>query len=519
MGFLALVVGTGWLFPAWAAIAQSTPPGVVIDHWSANTGQYVGSPSIAVLPDGAYVASHDLFGPASDRRTTLVFISRDRGASWSPQGRIDGQWWSSLFVLDGALYIIGPNREFGQLVIRRSTDEGRTWTDPTDPTTGLLASGKYHCAPTPVVEYRGLIWRAFGDENGRRLFMVSAPADANLLYADNWTRTGALVVSKQWLGGKVDDLEEGNCVVAPDGQVVDVLRVDGSPPGGEKAAIVHFSGDYRQAIFDPDSDFVDFPGGHKKFTIRFDPVSQRYWSLVNWIPPQFAGGNVNLTRNTLALVQSRDLRTWTIRCVVLQHPDRGHHAFQYADWLFDGDDLIAVSRTAYDDDSGGANSAHNANYLTFHRIRHFRDLTMKDSVSAGQPAAIQFSNGDLKLCGNQFEIATLNTNSQAFNNRNYVWDSIPDRFIGWKYTRSSGGVRAEIQVTAIHDTILYAATAEIQTGIDTVGWEKMPGVFLRYTDRHRTTLSVFSRKLKAGDVLQVAQGNWSGMIVLLPPAN
>jgi len=44
-------------------------------------------------------------------------------------------------------------------------------------------------------------------------------------------------------------------------------------------------------------------------------------------------------------------------------------------------------------------------------------------------------------------------------------------------------------------------------------------VFLRYTDRHRTTLSVFSRKLKAGDVLQVAQGNWSGMIVLLPPAN
>ena len=38
----------------------------------------------------------------------------------------------------------------------------------------------------------------------------------------------------------------------------------------------------------------------------------------------------------------------------------------------DGDDIIAVSRTAYDDGFGGAHRAHDANYMTFHRIRNFR---------------------------------------------------------------------------------------------------------------------------------------------------
>ena len=63
-----------------------------------------------------------------------------------------------------------------------------------------------------------------------------------------------------------------------------------------------------------------------------------------------------------------------MRAIVLQHPNREKHAFQYADWQFDGDDLIAVSRTAYDDGLGGAANQHAANYLTFHRIKKFREL-------------------------------------------------------------------------------------------------------------------------------------------------
>jgi hypothetical protein len=68
------------------------------------------------------------------------------------------------------------------------------------------------------------------------------------------------------------------------------------------------------------------------------------------------------------------LRNWRVESVLLYHPDRESHAFQYIDWLFDGDDIIAVSRTAYDDNLGGAHRAHDANYMTFHRIKKFRRL-------------------------------------------------------------------------------------------------------------------------------------------------
>ena len=83
-------------------------------------------------------------------------------------------------------------------------------------------------------------------------------------------------------------------------------------------------------------------------------------------------------RNTLILVCSEDLYTWQKRAIILYNPERINHGFQYVDWLFEGDDIIAVSRTAFADGVGGANSAHNANYLTFHRIEDFRTLKFCD---------------------------------------------------------------------------------------------------------------------------------------------
>jgi hypothetical protein len=78
-------------------------------------------------------------------------------------------------------------------------------------------------------------------------------------------------------------------------------------------------------------------------------------------------------RNTQALVSSEDLKDWSAHKVVLHHPDPKKHAFQYVDWLFEGDDIIAASRTAYDDGMGGADDFHDANFLTFHRIENFRN--------------------------------------------------------------------------------------------------------------------------------------------------
>jgi len=74
-------------------------------------------------------------------------------------------------------------------------------------------------------------------------------------------------------------------------------------------------------------------------------------------------------------VRSPDLRRWEIRSILFYHPDVAKHAFQYPEWQFDGEDLIAAVRTAHDDGLGGAHNAHDANYLTFHRVKGFRRLS------------------------------------------------------------------------------------------------------------------------------------------------
>jgi len=346
-------------------------PGVVIDYSPAKTKKYIGSPSIAALPNGRYVASHDFFGPGTKMDRTAVFRSENAGKTWRKLTELDGQFWSSLFVHKEALYIIGTSRQYGQVVIRRSADGGQNWTIPNDEQSGLLMSeGQYHCAPVPVVVHDGRIWRAMEDRNppegwgtNFRAFVMSADVDADLLKADSWTVSNRSRFDQAWPGRA---WLEGNIVVTPQNTLVNILRVENKEE--ELAAVAHVNQDGKSVIFDPEKDFIRFYGGTNKFTIGFDAVTNRYWSLVNKEKEPQA------YRNNLVLVSSPDLRTWTVESVILRHPDSMNHAFQYIDWLFEGDDIIAVSRTAFDDGRGGAHRAHDANYLTFHRIENFRDL-------------------------------------------------------------------------------------------------------------------------------------------------
>jgi len=374
-----------------AAPPPATVPGIVIDHIPASTGVYVGSPSIAALPTGDYVASHDHFGPKStEHKSALsaIFRSPDRGKTWKKVSEVQGAFWSTLFVHRGALYLFGTDRHHGNIVIRRSTDGGSTWTAPSV----LRGDGEYHCAPVPVLEHAGRLWRGFEWRHppiawgvNYRATMLSAPVDADLLNPASWTLADPLPSDRSWNGGDMGAWLEGNAVVTPTGELVDVLRVQTKSPD-EKAAIVRVSADGKKMSFDPATGFVNFPGGAKKFTVRFDPQSKLYWSLASIVHERHRANNPGGIRNTLALTCSADLTNWTVRCILLYHPDVKKHGFQYVDWQFEGDGMIAVCRTAYDDGLGGARSAHDANYLTFHRVSNFRRLTMANSVPLYQEA-------------------------------------------------------------------------------------------------------------------------------------
>ena len=371
-------------------LSGKTPkvPGVVVNYIPASTKTFIGSPSICILPNGDYVASHDHFGPATtehSKAVTEVYNSTNRGKSWKKISEIQGQFWSNLFVHNNALYIMGTWKHHGNLIIRRSVDSGTTWTEPADSETGLLREGEYHTAPMPMVIHNGRIWRAIENAKSESekwgirysAMVVSAPLEADLLNAKNWTATNFLTHNPVYLDGKFGGWIEGNAVVTPEGKMVDILRVATSEKGRELAAIVTISEDGLTASFDPAYGFMEFVGGSRKFSIRYDEKSNRYWTISNMITKEFSGMDAGQVRNTLVLKSSSDLKNWTVHKVLLHHPDVLKHGFQYIDWQFEGKNIIFLSRTAWDDQFGGADNFHNANYLTFHRIKNFRKLQQK----------------------------------------------------------------------------------------------------------------------------------------------
>ena len=343
-------------------------PGVVIDHQDASTQQYIGSPSLVIAPDGAYIATHDLFGPGSSSTTSAesnVFVSHDRGLSWKQTASFHEQFWSNLFVAGSRVYLMGTNSEYGRIVIRTSDDNGQSWSE----VHYLTPDSGYHTAPVPMAVHEGRIYRAFefhphGPWGSFQAFLMWAAVGSDLTQPASWTFSDRLAFP---VGDEGNTWLEGNAVIARDGSVLDILRVNNL----EHVAVLKLTGTSLKL-----ERFVDFPGGAKKFTIRFDPVSKLYWSLVN---PALEGDALSVSspgsvRNTLALISSPDLTRWTPRLVVLHHPDAAFHGFQYVDWQLDGKDIIAVSRTAFEDRKGGAHSYHDANFLTFHRIVAFRKL-------------------------------------------------------------------------------------------------------------------------------------------------
>ena len=358
---------------------------------------YLGSPSIARLADGALVASHDYFGLPNCPRNhedeeslSSIYRSEDDGASWINITHIMNCYWSSLFTHRGALYIFGVSQQYGSIVIRRSDDGGFTWTHPADESSGWLFRGgpfrqapNYHCAPVPVFEHEGRIYKAFEDADPPRhgpsfhSCVVSAPADADLLDARNWTISNKIPFDPAWIPNDWQQPEnpcwlEGNVALAPNGELWNILRFNASPMIN-KAAIVRIHDGGERISFEHGSGFIDFPGGRSKFTIRYDNSSGLYWSLVNNVTePQWTR-----QRNILSLSVSRDLRNWSV-LKTLMRDESGlspeHSArltgFQYVDWQFDGDDIIYVVRAAY----RGAHNYHDANRIMFRKLKDFRAM-------------------------------------------------------------------------------------------------------------------------------------------------
>lgn len=385
------------------------PLKTVVAHSPKRSKTYLGSPGILSLSDGSLIISHDFFGSKSPKNTngdsnlTHIYISKDYGTKWSFLSEIRGAFWSKLFSLNEKIYLLGCSSEYGNIVIRESTDQGGTWSQPTNEKSGLLfkaGQGKiapnYHGAPVPVLITEKYIYRAFEDNTSRKwpqgfkACVISAKKGADLLDSSSWTMSNKLAFSpppnqsnfKKKRGGWL----EGNVVSTPNGQVYNILRVN-SLSRPNLAAITSLSKDRTHLTFDPSAQYISFPGGMSKFTVRYDELSKKYLTLSNEVIDK----SNPFQRNHLVLASSDDLINWKTEFVILSKPEKpclkrrlakifiprliypflvNKIGFQYADWIIDGDNLLIALRTAFN----GARNFHDSNYITFYRIRNLQSF-------------------------------------------------------------------------------------------------------------------------------------------------
>jgi hypothetical protein len=507
----------------WSAI-----PGTVIAHSSAATGKYIGSPGLAILPDGSYVASHDHFGPGSTEHghaETWIYRSQDKGITWVPISQISDAFWSNLFTHRGVLYLFGTSRHYGYAVIRRSDDGGLTWTTPTSSKTGLLTTTpEYHCAPMPVLEHNGHLYRAFehrspgtgwGTNFTSGVFRARSTSD--LLDARSWEQSNFLRSDSSWNNGDMKAWLEGNITVSPAGQLVNILRVQ-TTSSQEKAAICTLNARAMSLAFEPQMGFIPFPGGAKKFCIRRHPRTGRYYAIASAVHPADKAEDPGSMRNCLVLLRSDDMYQWEMQRVLLYHPDVHQHGFQYVEWQFDGNDIVFVSRTAFHDGVLPAHRAHDANFLTFHRISHFErsgDTPLDGSRTPSLPLTMQ--TGNVEVEGHGFVATKLQSDRKLFTNRDYQIGNIPENLVGKPVTSLAGGAATWLWVNAKRTTEIYFLTGAAPSKQTTQILQASPvTTSLFYTDAQRSPLHLYKRIVKQGERVYVPQLSWTGTAVVIP---
>lgn len=355
-------------------------PGTLVAKVPVLRSRNIGSPNIMILEDGSYLAGCS----GADVSGNTFFRSSDNGRSWQKISNPGFINFSKVFVKDGSLYELGVSKGgFGDLVIRKSVDNGVSWSG-----VKTLFAGNYHGAPTPFVEHEGRLWHAMGTKNDNEMMgilMMSMPLHSDPMEPSSWTLSNTLLGDNTWLDSTTDHVfnqwQEGCVVKTAENTLKIVTRIDDSRSNNIMALID--VEDEHTISFDPLTGFHIMPGAGKKFTIMYDEPSARYWAVTT---PVFDEDRTRrhsgwysrtilpiFLRSRLALCSSPDLKEWTMEKLVISSNNVFFHGFQYVDWAFDGDDIVAVCRTAFSESRGLPNRQHDANMLTFHRLKDFRN--------------------------------------------------------------------------------------------------------------------------------------------------
>ena len=340
------------------------------------SGRYLCSPSLVKHPDGFLLASMDVFAGNSPQNLTLIYRSDDHGKTWRYVSELMPSFWGKMFIHKGALYMLSCSTEYGDLLIGKSTDGGKTFGAPVTllrGSNGKAGNCGVHKNPQNIMLYHNRIYETleWGSwENGaygHAAMVMSCDADDDLLIPENWSFTEPLKFD--YFTHELEELKkpvmtiEGTLTCSPDGELVNIMRF-----GKRNNAIVYKvnKNDHEAPL--EFKGLMHFEANFSKFMIQYDDVSRKYYSIAT----RLYEGSADNARNLLSLMSSSDLENWEVVCDLIDYrrcdPDK--FGFQYVDFMFDGDDILYLCRTAMNH----PHNYHDSNYSTFHVIKNFRSL-------------------------------------------------------------------------------------------------------------------------------------------------
>ena len=335
------------------------------------------------------------------------------------------------FIAGNKLYILG---HANNLMIIQSDDDGETWSDPVKLTKGQF----WHQAPCNVHYANGCVYLVMERRITFDIttwpvgelapVLMRAPEDSDLTRIENWTFASELSFrdvlpnvendpSIEFSGipffdapypHGFDPAPDRNC--APIGwletNVVQFLDPDhlwndptgrtfhlwmrahtggtgyaciakvveqGEQPGtGEMLTQLEIAPSGKKILYIP------FPGGQMKFHVLYDSISHLYWLLStqatdSMIHPEKMSPErfsiPNNERRRLQLHFSRNMVDWCFAGMVAIGPAE-NASRHYASMVIDGEDLAILCRSGDEN----AQSSHDGNLITFHRVINFRSL-------------------------------------------------------------------------------------------------------------------------------------------------
>ena len=346
------------------------------DEAYAFSGRFLCSPSLVRHPEGFLLASMDLFAGDHPQNLTLIFRSDDEGKTWHYVSELMPCFWGKMFIHKGELYMLSCSTEYGDLLIGKSTDGGKTFSAPVTllrGSNGKKGNTGVHKNPQNIFRYNGRIyetleWGSWANKVYSHAAMVmSCDENDDLLVPENWSFSDPRPFDR--FDSSLENLPmhtmtiEGTLTVDTDGKLVNIMRF-----GKYQTALVYAVNTEDHEAQLTYKRCMPFPGNYSKFMIKYDEVSKKYYSIATRVYDREHTSD----RNLLSFVCSDDLREWSVICDLYdhRHEDRQKVGFQYVDFEMEGEDIIYLCRTAINN----ARNFHDANYSTFHRIENFRKL-------------------------------------------------------------------------------------------------------------------------------------------------